>query len=351
MREFPPCLSLVTLKFGVKIEYTIQKLLIFLKELFTIMFIDEAEITVQGGDGGAGKVAFFVNKKGPCGGNGGKGGGLYFITSSNVTDLKKFTEATSFKAENGQVGGSNRRVGRKGKDLYLSVPVNTTIIDNESNQEITLTDSLPTIIICRGGDGGFGNDYFKTPTYQTPHKTTSGQKGSEKKITLILRLIAHFGFIGLPNAGKSSLLNELTNAHVKTANYPFTTLEPNLGVINGKVLADIPGLIEGASAGKGLGIKFLKHIEKVSLLLHCISVESQDIEKDYKTVIEEISKYNKNVLSKKSIILLTKSDLISQEAIKEKIKILKKLDTTVIPVSIHDWDSLEKLKKLLKTVV
>ncbi len=313
------------------------------------MFIDEAEITVQGGDGGTGKVAFFINKKGPCGGNGGKGGDLYFIANSNVTDLKKFAELTLFKAEDGQVGGSNRRVGRKGRDLYLSVPVNTTIIDKETDKEIALTDIQSTILVCQGGNGGCGNDSFKTPTHRTPRKATPGQKGIEKKITLILRLIAHFGLIGLPNAGKSSLLNELTNAHAKIANYPFTTLEPNLGVIDDKVLADIPGLIEGASTGKGLGIKFLKHIEKVSLLLHCISVESQNIEKDYKTVTEEISKYNKNILLKKSVILLTKSDLISKEEIKEKIKILKKLNSTVIPVSIHDCDSLEELKILLRS--
>lgn len=314
------------------------------------MFIDEAEITIQGGDGGAGKVAFFVNKKGPCGGNGGKGGNLYFITSSNITDLKKFTEITLFKAENGQLGGSNRKVGKKGKDLYLQVPINTTIIDNKTSKEITLTDKLSTTIVCRGGNGGLGNDSFKTSTNQTPHNATPGQKGQEKKIALILRFIANFGLIGLPNTGKSSLLNELTNANVKTANYPFTTLEPNLGVINGKVLADIPGLIDGASTGKGLGIKFLKHIEEVSILLHCISVESENIEKDYKIVIEEISKYNKNILSKKTAILLTKTDLVSQEVIKEKIKILKKLNNMVIPVSIHDWDSLEELRNLLNTV-
>src|SRR3989338_861365 len=311
------------------------------------MFIDEAGISVQGGDGGPGKVAFFINKRGPCGGNGGKGGNVYFITTSNSTDLKKYTEITSFKAENGQMGGSNNRVGRKGNNLYLSVPTNTTVIDTEINKEVVLTEYVSSVLICRGGDGGLGNSSFKTSTYQTPRKATPGQKGEEKKITLILKLIANYGLIGLPNAGKSSLLNELTNAHAKIANYPFTTLEPNLGVIDGKVLADITGLIEGASTGKGLGIKFLKHIEKVSLLLHCISVESENIEKDYKTVVEEISRYNKNILSKKTIILLTKTDLISKEAVKGKIKILKKLNTTTLPISIHDWDSLEQLKKLL----
>lgn len=313
------------------------------------MFVDEAEVIVEGGDGGSGKVAFFAKKSGPCGGNGGKGGDLYFITDQNITDLKKYIEINSFKAENGQMGGHNRMVGANGKNLYLRIPVNTTIIDQETGEETVLAESGQQTLVCRGGAGGRGNDSFKTSVNRTPKKATPGQKGQSKKIKLVLKLIADYGLIGLPNAGKSSLLNELTNANVKTANYPFTTLEPNLGVINGKVLADIPGLIEGASTGKGLGIKFLKHIEKVSLLLHCISVESEDIEKDYNTVMEEIGKYNRNILSKKTIILLTKIDLVPPAVIEQKIKIMDKTGHTVIPISIYDATSLEKLRLELNT--
>jgi len=311
------------------------------------MFIDEAQITIEGGDGGPGKVAFFINRSGPSGGNGGRGGDLYFIADSNITDLKKFTKVIVFKAENGHPGGPNRRFGTRGKDMYLKVPINTTIINERTNEEITLTDEETKILVCSGGEGGLGNNEFKTSTNQTPRNATRGEKGQERKIRLILKLIANFGLIGLPNAGKSSLLNELTNAHVKIGSYPFTTLEPNLGVIGGKILADIPGLIEGASTGKGLGIRFLKHIEKVTLILHCISVESLDPEKDYKTVINEILKYKQKILEKKEIILLTKADLVSEDEVKIKVKALKRMKLEVIPISIHNNKSLDNLRRVL----
>ena len=313
------------------------------------MFIDEAEITVQGGNGGAGKVAFFINKKGPCGGNGGNGGNLYFKMNTNILDLKRFVKIVSFEAKDGGDGGHNRRNGLNGENLTLEVPFHTSLIDVKNKREITLTDTLPEILVCRGGNGGLGNDHFKTSTNRTPRQFTPGQAGEVRKIKLILKLIANYGFIGLPNAGKSSLLNTLTNANVKTANYPFTTLEPNLGVFNGKVLADIPGLIEGASIGKGLGIKFLKHIEKVSLLLHCISVESLNVERDYQTVMDEISKYNNEILSKKTVILLTKTDLVSPSAVEEKMKMLEKFQKKIIPVSIYHQSSLTLLKNILST--
>lgn len=311
------------------------------------MFIDEAEITVQGGEGGAGKVSFYINKKGPSGGNGGKGGDIYFVASQNVSDLKKYSKVILFKAGNGQPGGANKRLGANGKDLYLEVPINTTITDDKTKEQITLSDLNSKILVCQGGEGGMGNDSFKTSTNRTPKQATPGKPGQERILNLILKLIADYGLIGLPNAGKSSLLNILTNANVRIANYPFTTLEPNLGVYKGKILADIPGLIEGASSGKGLGIKFLKHIEKVTLLLHCISVESENSEKDYQTVVEEIGKYNKNILDKKTVILLTKTDLVSREIISEKIKFLKKFKKEILPVSIFQQNLLDRLKSVL----
>ncbi len=311
------------------------------------MFIDEAEITVTAGKGGDGCVAYFNKLGGPSGGNGGRGANVYATVNHNIPNLKKFISQVSYKAEDGGKGGKNRRSGLDGKDLIIQVPRGTTIIDLANKREIELIESSENILLCRGGTGGLGNDALKSPTNRTPKRAKPGQPGEERQFKLILKLIADYGLIGLPNAGKSSLLNELTAANVKTAPYPFTTLEPNLGAYNGKVLADIPGLIEGASAGKGLGIKFLRHIEKVKLLLHCLSLESETIEKDYLTVKDELGSYNKNMLSKDEILLLTKTDLVSKQQIKKQIKKLEKYNRKILAVSIHDWDSLEQLRNLL----
>jgi len=311
------------------------------------MFIDEAEIMVKGGHGGAGKVAFFRNRKGVSGGGGGSGGDVWAIATSNLTHLKPFTEVIKYIGENGGLGGPNKRTGLNGKDLYLKMPIGTTIIDVVTNQEITINEKNPKYLLCQGGLGGLGNVAFKTSTNRTPKNAEPGKEGQERNFKLILRLIANFGLIGLPNAGKSSLLNKLTAANVRTANYPFTTLEPNLGVFEGKVIADVPGLIEGASTGKGLGIKFLKHIEKVDLILHCISVETQNIASQYNTVINELKSYNPKLLEKKSIILLTKIDLADKKEIEKKVKELNKFNKEVFPVSIYDEKSLEKLKNMI----
>ncbi len=311
------------------------------------MLVDEAEITVAGGHGGAGKVSFRSKTKGgPDGGDGGKGGNVYVKATTDIYALNQFLARKVYKAENGQMGGNHTSFGAAGKDLVLTMPVGTLLTDQQGNEyELNAPDE--TILLAKGGMGGKGNAFFKSPANTTPKYAQPGLTGQEKKLKIKLRLIADFGLIGLPNAGKSSLLNELTNAQAKIGDYPFTTLEPNLGVIKGRVLADIPGLIEGASEGRGLGHKFLKHIEKVHLLIHCISSESQDPLKDYQTIHQELEKYNSELLQKKEIILLTKSDLIKIPDLKKKIKILEKTEKKILTVSIHDWDSLQWLIKIL----
>ncbi len=309
------------------------------------MFIDEVEITVRGGKGGDGRVSFFPRKKGPDGGNGGRGGNVYAVVNPQLSNLNKFAEKHLYEATDGKPGEKFHRQGADGKGLTLQFPPCTSLIDLRSNVTVNLTDS--SVLLCRGGSGGRGNDAFKSPTHQTPHEFERGFPGEERQFKAIMRLIADFGLVGLPNSGKSSLLNELTAAQVKTAPYPFTTLEPNLGAIDGRIIADIPGLIEGASVGKGLGTKFLKHIEKVQLLLHCIAVNSADVTSDYQVVMRELEQFTAELARKPQIVLLTKADLVSKQEIEQKRKILRQLQKTVLPVSIHDWDTLQELRKFL----
>lgn len=314
------------------------------------MLIDRAEITIEAGHGGAGRVSFNLGRySGPNGGSGGKGGDFYIKSSSDITLLNQFSRKFFFKAENGKNGDKFNKTGKGGEDFELTVPVGTSIINKETGElifEFTKIDQRE--LICHGGVGGKGNFEFKNPRRTTPEFAQPGLPGEKLESILSLKLIADYGLIGLPNAGKSSLLNELTKANVKTANYPFTTLFPNIGAINNKFIADIPGLIENASIGKGLGIGFLKHIEKVSVLLHCISVESEDILRDYEVIRNELGKYNKELLNKKEVIILTKTDLVDKKNLNKKIKILNKVSKEVYPVSIHDWDSIENLKSLIK---
>jgi GTPase len=298
------------------------------------MLIDRAEITVRGGHGGAGMPK---KVKGPDGGNGGNGGDVYVLASSDLTLLNQFSEKDFFMAQNGAMGARKHMTGKQGEDFTLNLPIGTSLIDKKTKVVICeLTKPGQKVLICHGGHGGLGK--------LLPDK---GKAGEEFKLILNLKLIADFGLIGLPNAGKSSLLNELTNAKAKIANYAFTTLEPNLGVINGKYMADIPGLIEGASHGKGLGIGFLKHIEKVGMLIHCISCQSDNIIKDYETVRNEMAIYNKIILEKPEVVILTKTDLVEPKYILDLVKILHRKSKTVIPVSIYDFQSLEKVKKIL----
>lgn len=312
------------------------------------MLIDIAEVIFKGGNGGGGKVSFRKHMKGPDGGNGGGGGNLYVIAKNDLKLLNQFTRENTFTAEKGVPGGSNQKSGRNGKDLEIVLPTGTSIIDKSSGKEIfDLTKEGERVLICKGGGGGLGNWEFRSSDEPVPKHAEPGVKGETKELILSLKLIADFGLIGLPNAGKSSLLNELTGAHEKIANYPFTTLSPALGVFEHKVLADIPGLIEGASSGRGLGTGFLKHVEKVKVLLHCISCESFDVFKDYETVRSEMEKFNPKMMEKTEIILLTKSDLVDQEYIDKALKTLKKISDQILPVSINDWESLKNLRSIL----
>lgn len=312
------------------------------------MLIDEVEIILKAGHGGFGKVSFYPGfKSGPDGGNGGKGGNIFAKVTSNLTVLNQFSHRKIWEAENGQGGGSNCKTGRDGSDLEISFPIGTTLIDLEKTEEIEFYNLEQKVLLCKGGRGGKGNFELRSSRNTTPKVAQPGLPGEQKMFKAVLKLLADFGLVGLPNSGKSSLLNELTAASVKIADYPFTTLEPNLGVAGGKIIADVPGLIEGASKGKGLGIKFLKHIEKVGMLLHCVALDSKDLKADYQIVRAEMEKFNLELIKKEEIILLTKSDLISQKELKEKINIFKKMKRKILPVSIYDWDLLQNLKQTL----
>ncbi len=312
------------------------------------MLIDEVEIILRAGHGGAGKVSFNPGKKGgPNGGNGGRGGDIYLSVTSDLRALNQFSKTKLLEAEDGEMGSNFQKSGRDGKDLEIIMPLGSELSDFKTGKVFKLENLNERILICRGGIGGKGNFELKSPRNTTPMYAQKGLPGEERKFKVELKFIADFGLIGLPNAGKSSLLNELTAANVKIADYPFTTLEPNLGVWKGKVIADIPGLIEGASEGKGLGIRFLKHIEKVKLLLHVLPASSENVVKDYQVVRKELEKYNPELIEKPEIIIFTKTDLMDQKQVEQKITQLKKFRKKVIPVSIHDWDSLKGLEKTL----
>ncbi len=310
------------------------------------MLVDEITLKVQGGHGGPGKVSFRrPPNKGPDGGNGGQGGNIIIQPTDDITALGRFSRNTQVKADNGEIGQRSTKFGHNAGDKTIVLPVGSFIECLEDGSIIEITPSTQTFIICRGGRGGLGNHEFRSSTNTTPLNAEPGEPGEKKTLRILLKLIADYGLIGLPNAGKSSLLNELTKANVKVANYPFTTLEPNLGVCNRKILADIPGLIEGAASGKGLGIKFLKHIEKTHSLLHCIAADSDDPKTDYKTIWNEMNLFDKGLREKEEIILLTKSDTVDAKEIAKKAKLFK--GKKVITVSIYDYDSIEALKRII----
>jgi len=302
------------------------------------MLIDDVTIKIHAGNGGKGAVAFNKNlmSLGPVGGSGGNGGSISFEGVSDLSSLGQFRYKKEIRAKNGEDGKGQFNDGADGADLVLKVPIGTVIqkIGKIGTEEVLKIGEK--ILIAKGGHGGKGNFLFRSPKLTTPKRFQEGLSGEEFKLKLELKLIADVGLIGLPNAGKSSLLNELTEAKSKVANYAFTTLEPNLGVYYDLILADIPGLIEGASSGKGLGIKFLRHIERTKILFHLISAESENPAKDYKTVRGELKAYNEVMLEKTEYLFLSKSDTLPAVDMKKKLSALKKVNKNAIAISIHD---------------
>jgi len=317
------------------------------------MLIDDIKIKVRAGHGGRGAVAFnkTLMSLGPTGGNGGKGGTIYLEGVSDIGALSYFRGKKELIAEDGENGKHQLHDGEDGKDIILKVPIGTLIHNLSTSEDSEIISIGQQILIAKGGRGGKGNFKFRSPVNTSPTQFQGGLPGEEFELRLELKLIADVGFIGLPNVGKSSLLNELTDAKSKVANYPFTTLDPNLGAYYELVLADVPGLIEGASDNKGLGIKFLRHIDRTKTLFHFISAESPDPVKDYKIIRNELSAYSKKLLDKVEYVFLSKSDLLDKNIIKRKLNELKRIGKAAIPISVLDDESIKDVEKILRDII
>lgn len=312
------------------------------------MFVDEITLHLQAGRGGNGVVRWRHEKGkdlgGPSGGNAGKGGDVYAVAVRDIGILAQYRQDKSFAAPDGEDGFKDSKQGESGEDLELKLPVGARITNLETGYVFELTEVGQRIKLLTGGRGGLGNEHFKSSVNITPKEQTDGEGGEEADFQIELLLFIDAGLIGLPNAGKSSLLNALTRAKSKVGNFPFTTLEPALGDLYGFILGDIPGLIEGASEGRGLGHKFLRHIERTKVLIHCVSSEEPDPVATYKIVRKELELYNKDILGKREIIVLTKVDMITDEEREEKLKMLRTLGNDVHPVSVIDDNLLKSFK-------
>ncbi len=317
-----------------------------------IMLVDKVQIKVVAGRGGNGSASFrrekYVPKGGPDGGNGGKGGDVYISGLNDIRLLRKFREKPLIKAEDGTGGGQRKKSGKNAPDTVIKVPYGTLITNLKTGENFEVMDSRELHLLARGGSGGRGNWEFRSATNQAPTYAEPGKPGEEADYILELRLIADIGLIGLPNAGKSTLLNVLTSAHAKVANYPFTTLEPNLGTFGEHIVADIPGLIEGASQGKGLGIRFLRHVERTKLLVHCLSCESADPIKDYQVIRKEIGEYNQKILERPEVVVFTKYDVLDGPALKEFVKKTRTITPEPILISVLDDNSIARLGRILE---
>lgn len=313
------------------------------------MLVDDVTIKLSGGRGGRGMVGFNKTKGnlGPTGGNGGPGGDVILEGVSDISALLQFRYKKDFVAEPGHDGTTRLRDGTRGRDLVLKVPTGTVVTNLDTLDTHEITKAGEQLTVAKGGFRGRGNFHFRASTNTTPMESEMGEPGESFSFRLELKMIADVGIIGLPNAGKSSLLNELTGAHSKIGNYAFTTLEPHLGAYYGLILADVPGLIEGSSEGKGLGDKFLRHIERTRVLFHLVSAESDDVVRDYKIIRDELKAYNPVLVEKKEYVFLTKVDLVDKKDAETKLKLLTKLNKSTIALSVIEDAKLGEVKKIL----
>lgn len=319
-------------------------------------FVDEAVIHVQSGKGGDGVIRWLRTKEsargGPAGGDGGRGGDVVLVGVRDLAALAQYRYEKKINAEDGGAGKGELKHGANGEDALIKVPVGTLVQVLESGDEFEITKEDQRIVLFRGGKGGLGNARFKSSTHQNPFEKTAGKSGKGGDIKLTLKIIADAGLIGLPNAGKSSLLNALTRSKSKVGAYPFTTLEPHLGDFNGYILADIPGLIEGASSGRGLGIKFLKHVERTGILLHLVSADQDDPIAAYREVRKEIESFGYDLAHKNEIVILSKTDLVLPEEGASKLKLLaKETGREVFSVTIADDESVKSCADRLTQIL
>ncbi len=325
------------------------------------MFVDTAKVFIQAGKGGNGAVSFrheiYVDKGGPDGGDGGKGGDVIFVATNNLNTLIDFRYKPELKADSGKNGSKQRKAGRSGGDVVVKVPVGT-VIKRDGSVIADLTEHDQRVVIARGGDGGFGNAHFKSSVRQTPRIAELGEDGETFEAELELKLLADVGLVGFPNAGKSTFLSVVSNARPEIADYAFTTLTPNLGVADiddgSLLIADIPGLIEGASEGKGLGDAFLRHVERTSVLLHLIDAYSSDIVADYQTIRGELEKYSVDLVNRPEVIALTKTEGLDEDIITMQIEALQKVvgnDVMIFAISSSAHKGLTDVLRALRQKV